>query len=69
MFGKIHYSSICYLFFGCVASRILVLRPGIKPLSPALEVKSPNHWPAGQVPLLCLLRKPLLLHPPRPLLS
>ena len=66
MFGKIHYSTIYYLCFGCVASRILVLWPGIKPLSPALELRSPNHWPAGQVHLLCLLESPCCSNHPGP---
>ena len=32
-----------------MACRILVLRPGIKPVSPAVEAWSPNHWTAGEV--------------------
>ena len=27
--------------------RILVPLPGIKPVSPAVEVQSPNHWTVG----------------------
>ena len=29
---------------------MLVLRPGIKPLLPALAAQSPNHWTTGEVP-------------------
>ena len=37
---------ILSLFFRLchVACGILVSRPGIKPVPPALEVQSPNHW-------------------------
>ena len=35
-----------------VACGILVPQPGIEPASPALEVRSPNHWTAKEVPLL-----------------
>ena len=36
--------------FGHVASAILVPWPGIEPVSPAVEVWSPNHWIAREVP-------------------
>ena len=40
------------LFFWpcCVACGILVPRLGIKPMFPAVEVQSPNHWTAREVP-------------------
>ena len=34
-----------------VAGGILVPRPGIKPMSPALEAQSPNHWTTREVPV------------------
>ena len=34
----------------CAAHRILVSQPGIKPMPHALEVQSPNHWTAREVP-------------------
>ena len=42
----------CFLFwfFGHEACGILVPQPGIKPAPPALEVQSPNHWTAREVP-------------------
>ena len=42
------------LFFGSVARGILVLQPGIKPVPPALEAWSVNHWTARKVPRLNL---------------
>lgn len=34
-----------YLFiYGCVACEILVLRPGIESVPPALEAQSPDYW-------------------------
>ena len=38
-------------FFGRVACEILVPRPGIEPMSPALEVQSLNHWTTREVPI------------------
>ena len=40
-----------------VACRILVPRPGIKPLPPLLEDQSLNHWTAREVPF-CLFFSP-----------
>ena len=34
----------------CVACRILVPQPGIKPVLSALEARSPNHWTAREFP-------------------
>ena len=31
---------------------ILVLQPGIKPVPPAMEARSLNHWTAREVPIL-----------------
>ena len=36
--------------FGVVACRILVPQPGIKPVPPAVEAWSLNHWTAREVP-------------------
>ena len=35
---------------GCVACGILVPRPGIEPVLPAVEAQSPNHWTTREVP-------------------
>ena len=37
--------------------RILVPRPGIEPMPPAVEAETPNHWTAREFPMLyfCLL--------------
>ena len=40
-----------FLWPRCVACEILVPRPGIKPLSPAVEAWSPNHWTTTEFPL------------------
>ena len=32
------------------ACKILVPRPGIEPVSPAVEAQSPNHWTAREFP-------------------
>ena len=38
-------------FWQChTACGILVTRPGIEPMSPAVEAQSPNHWTAREVP-------------------
>ena len=34
----------------CVACGILVSRPGIKLMPPAVEAQSPNHWTTREVP-------------------
>ena len=33
------------------ACRILAPQPGIKPVPPAVEAQSPNHWTAREVPI------------------
>ena len=38
---------------------ILVPQPGIKPVPPAVEVQSSNHWTTKEVPELFLLKKSL----------
>ena len=41
----------CFLFWlHCVACGILVPRPGIVPMPPAVEAQSPNHWTAREFP-------------------
>ena len=46
--------SFIFFFFllGRAACGILVPRPGIEPMAPAVEVRSPNHWTAREVPVL-----------------
>ena len=39
------------------ACRILVPRPGIKPMPPALGAQSLNHWAAREVPLKYFLKE------------
>ena len=43
---------LIYIFFGHVACGILVPLPGIEPRPAALEIQSPNHWAAREVPNL-----------------
>ena len=50
------YSRICRTFWvlGSVARRILASQPGIKPVSPAVEVQILNHWTARETPITSL---------------
>ena len=42
---------VCLFFFGCVMQHPgSVPQPGIKPMPPALKVRSPNHWTAREFP-------------------
>ena len=48
---KVYYSSAFFPpWQHCVACGILIPRPGIKPMTPAAEVQSLNHWTTGEVP-------------------
>ena len=38
-----------------MACRILVPRPGINPVPPALEARSLNHWTAREVPMVAFI--------------
>ena len=50
-----------FFFLLChIACRLLVPRPGIKPMPSAVEVRSLNHWTTREVPhVLCLFILPL----------
>ena len=50
---------LLFFFFlpGCVACRILVPQPGIKPSHLALEAQSLYHWTTREVSMLKLLTK------------
>ena len=39
-----------FFFFGCAACEILVPPPRIKLVPPTMEVQSPNHWTAREIP-------------------
>ena len=46
--------SFCFFFFflfGCMACRLLVPWPGIKPAPSAADTQSFNHWTAKEVPI------------------
>ena len=47
-------SSEHFFFFCCVACGILVPRPGIELVPPALEAWVLNHWTTREVPLLSI---------------
>ena len=47
----LHVSLSLFFFPGLVACGIFVPRPGIKPMPPAVEGWSLNHWTAREVPL------------------
>ena len=44
-----------YFWLRCMASGILVPRPGIKPTPSAVKVWSPNHWTTRESPLASIL--------------
>ena len=46
-----------------MACGILVPRPGIKPIPPAVEAQSLNHWTAREVPSICHLNSSLPCNP------
>ena len=47
--AKVTDSFFFFLFWSCgVACRILVPPPGIKPMPPAVEAWSSNHWTARE---------------------
>ena len=52
MFFLILFSIRFFFFFGQEARSILVSRQGIKPVPPAVEAQSFNHWTAREVPHL-----------------
>ena len=44
----------CFVWPPHVACGILIPRPGIKPMLPAVEAWSPNHWTAREFPCIFL---------------
>ena len=46
-----HYYYYYYFWPCCVACGVFVPWPGIKPVSPALEAQSLNHWATREVPV------------------
>ena len=52
VFHSISFSILFLSFWPCrVTCRMLVPRPGIEPMPPAVEAQSPNHWTAREFPL------------------
>ena len=43
--------SLIFFFSGCAACGILVPRPGIEPVSPAVGAQSPNQWTTREFPV------------------
>ena len=56
-FFKHYFCKVIFFFFllCCAAYGILVAQPGIKPVPPAVEAQSPNHWITREVLKLILL--------------
>ena len=52
--------SAFFFFIICMACSILVPQPGIKPIPPAVETWSLNHWTAREIPCLLFRRRVLL---------
>ena len=42
------FCCVLFFLFGHTTCRILVPRPGIEPIPPAVEVQSPNRWTARE---------------------
>ena len=51
LFFLLNLLFILFYFIFFVAYKILVPRPGIKPVPPALKARSFNHWTTREVPL------------------
>ena len=52
---RTHVLNFFFFFWPCsMACRILVPQRRIKPMPPALEMQSLNHWTAREVPRSCL---------------
>ena len=45
-----YYHYYCFFWLSFVACTVLVLQPGIEPVSPTVEIWSPNHWTAREFP-------------------
>ena len=49
---KLTLVQLVLFFFGCAIqlAGILAPRPGVEPVPPAVEARSPNHWAAKEFP-------------------
>ena len=57
----IHFILLLLFWLCRTACGILVPRPGIEPVPPAVEVQSLNHWTAREVPGFTYLKSRILL--------
>ena len=64
--GVLYVALICCWFFffwlSYAASRILVPWPGIEPGPPAVDMQSPNHWTAKEIPSKSVLHSRGITH-------
>ena len=51
----LHFLSFFFFLFMPQGKEILVLGAGIKPVAPATEAHSPNHWTVREFPRPCTL--------------
>ena len=51
VFWVLFWFGLVFWFFGHLACRILVPRPGVEPAPAAVEVQSLNHWTTREVPV------------------
>ena len=51
IFSLTLYFCFFFFLFGCMACRLLVPWPGIKPAPSAADTQSFNHWTAKEVPI------------------
>lgn len=51
----LHPNENSFGFFGRMAGGNLVPQPGIRPMTPAVEIRSINHWTVSEIPENCFL--------------
>ena len=51
----LHPKENSFGFFGRMAGGNLVPQPGIRPMTPAVEIQSTHHWTVSEIPENCFL--------------
>ena len=50
-----------FFWLHCTASGMLILWPGIEPMSSVVKLRSPKHWTTRESPSMTISRSPMLL--------
>ena len=59
----LNFFNLFFIFWPrCAACAVLVPQPGIKPVTPAVETQSINHWTTREIPWFPFKRYPLLVN-------